>query len=110
NYVPHVFHQSCYNKAKVKICCHCGSKETPAVVQMTLKMDRAPLQLLRSVSKMSFPTMKKEKDSENEDSEEVIQYKMPNGKVISSHGLPLGLNNSVLQKVLNELEDKAPPK
>ncbi|CAB4055891.1 EHMT [Lepeophtheirus salmonis] len=109
-YAPHVFHKSCYNKAKrVEACCHCGSRDTPAVVQMTLKMDRAPIQLLRTVSKMSFANGKKGRPSDDVE-EDIITYKMANGKVISSQGLPLGLDNSILQKVLSELEDKHAPK
>uniref|UniRef100_A0A0K2U4S4 Uncharacterized protein n=1 Tax=Lepeophtheirus salmonis TaxID=72036 RepID=A0A0K2U4S4_LEPSM len=108
-YAPHVFHKSCYNKAKSRACCHCGSRDTPAVVQMTLKMDRAPIQLLRTVSKMSFANGKKGRPSDDVE-EDIITYKMANGKVISSQGLPLGLDNSILQKVLSELEDKHAPK
>ena len=36
----------------------------------------------------------------------IVTYNLPNGKVISSEGLPNGLADEELEKVVNALEDK----
>ena len=37
---------------------------------------------------------------------DAVTYKMPNGKIISSEGLPEGLTDESLEKVLEAVEDK----
>lgn len=38
--------------------------------------------------------------------EDVVTHKMSNGKIISSEGLPEGIDSSALESVLKSLEDK----
>jgi euchromatic histone-lysine N-methyltransferase len=111
---PHLFHKSCYANSGTKNdpnggkkCPHCHSTDRPLSVSLKLSMSRMPLSLLNSVSKMSFVKAKKTQMSDlilrrtN-----VVTYKMPNGKIISSEGLPEGLTDDTLEKVIEAVEDK----
>ena len=131
---PHLFHKKCYHassssvtpttppvvanggggaalppppapKAK-KMCPHCESTEQPLTVQLKLSMSHVPFHLLQSVSKMSFPknTLKKSDLILKRDNS--ITYKMGNGKIISSEGMPEGVNVQLLGDILEKLEDK----
>ena len=104
---PHLFHRHCYNQSEKKECPHCGSTEKPITIQLKLEMSRMPLKLLQSVSKMSFYKNKSKNASElifKKDN--LVAYKMSNGKVISSEGLPAGIEDHVLAKVIDAMEDK----
>lgn len=109
---PHFFHKSCFSKVEKSLqkCPHCHSPEQPLTVQLKLKMTKAPLKLLQVASKMSFPKPKAKTEGSKADQilerEGVVTYKMPNGKIISSEGLPQGIENSKLEEVLTALEDK----
>ena len=104
---PHLFHRSCYNKSETKMCPHCQSTEKPITIQLKLEMSRMPLKLLQSVSKMGFYKSKTKNASELIFKKETpVAYKMSNGKVISSEGLPAGIEDHVLQKVIDAMEDK----
>ena len=106
---PHLFHKNCYlskDQASRK-CPHCDSNEQPLLVQLRLSMSHAPLSLLQVSSKMTFPPKSKlEKTDLILSREDIITYKMPNGKIISSEGLPEGIESEALEKVLKALEDK----
>lgn len=105
---PHLFHKLCYTKDASKKCPHCHSADKPMSVSLKLSMSRMPLNLLQTVSKMSL--VKGKKTTKRSDSiltgNNVVTYKMPNGKIITSEGLPDGLTDSVLEKVIAAVEDK----
>ena len=104
---PHLFHRSCYNQSEKKMCPHCESTEKPITIQMKLEMSRMPLKLLQSVSKMGFYKSKSKNACELIfKKENPVAYKMSNGKVISSEGLPAGIEDHVLAKVIDAMEDK----
>ena len=76
-------------------------------VFLKLSMDRVPMNLLQTVSKMSFVKNKKTTMSDLIlDRKDVVTYKMPNGRIISSEGLPEGLADDSLQRVIAAVEDK----
>ena len=104
---PHLFHRMCYNQDGKNLCPHCESTDKPITIQLKLEMGRMPIKLLQSVSKMSFYKNKTKAASElifKKDN--VIEYKLSNGKVISSEGLPEGIEDQVLAKVIEAMEDK----
>ena len=104
---PHLFHKSCFNQSEKNTCPHCESTEKPITIQLKLEMARMPLKLLQSVSKMSFYKSKSKTASELIfKKENLVAYKMSNGKVISSEGLPEGIEDHVLAKVIEAMEDK----
>lgn len=114
---PHFFHKHCYLKqeASVRKCPHCEVMDEPLTVQLKLSMADVPVNLLQVVSKMGFPTLPKTakgkkanevKVSASKDTD-FISYKLANGKVISSEGLPEGIESEALEKILTTLEDKA---
>ncbi len=106
---PHLFHKSCFNSSQSKSCPHCHSTEKPLTVLLKLTMDRVPLSLLQTVSKMSFVKSKKTKMSDlilQGRNESTVEYKLPNGNTISSEGLPDGLTDENLEKVIAAVEDK----
>ena len=83
-----------YRDSKSKQCPHCKTDVKPIAVQLRLQMDRMPLALLTSVSKMSFPAKgKKSAASKHDEEPPKVSHKLPNGKVISSARLGL-LHNS----------------
>ena len=68
-----------------------------------------PLSLLQTVSKMSFPKNIDKKTSKADlilRKKDAVTYTLPNGKIISSEGLPDGLTDESLQKVIEAVEDK----
>ena len=92
---PHLFHRNCFIKDKEKQCPHCKCAEKPIAVQLKLQMSRIPINLLQSVSKMSFPTSSSKvrggkksdlivKSEEEEERRDAVSYKMPGGKIISA--------------------------
>jgi hypothetical protein len=105
---PHFFHKTCYLKREKeeRKCPHCDSNEQPLAVQLKLNMTKVPLSLLQVSSKMTFPKNKVKKSDLILKREDVVTYKMNNGKIISSEGLPEGIGNEALEKVLKALEDK----
>ena len=104
---PHLFHRTCYNQSEKKLCPHCESTDKPITIQLKLEMARMPLKLLQSVSKMSFYKNKTKTASElGLKKDNLIEYKMSSGKVISSKGLPEGIEDRVLAKVIEAMEDK----
>ena len=104
---PHLFHKQCYAKLEKKLCIHCLSPEKPLTVSLKLSMARMPVSLLQSVGKMSFIKNKKAKMTDLIlHRTDAVTYKMPNGKIISSEGLPEGLTDESLEKVLEAVEDK----
>ena len=103
---PHLFHKHCY-EANGSICPHCQSSDKPMTVFLKLSMDRVPMNLLQTMSKMSFVKNKKTTMSDLIlDRKDVVTYKMPNGRIISSEGLPEGLADDSLQRVIAAVEDK----
>ena len=104
---PHLFHRSCYTQSEKSLCPHCESTEKPITIQLKLEMSRMPIKLLQSVSKMGFNKNKSKNASELVfKKDNLVAYKMSNGKVISSEGLPAGIEDSVLAKVIEAMEDK----
>ena len=70
-----------------------------------------PLSLLQTVSKMSFVKNNNKKNSPSKADlilrkKDAVTYTLPNGKIISSEGLPEGLTDESLQKVIEAVEDK----
>jgi len=104
---PHLFHRKCFVRdSKSKQCPHCKTDVKPIAVQLRLQMDRMPLALLTSVSKMSFPAKgKKSAASKHDEEPPKVSHKLPNGKVISSARLPEGMSDASLAKVIEALED-----
>lgn len=103
---PHLFHRNCFLQNKRKQCPHCDCLEKPIAVQLSLEMNRMPLTLLQSVSKITFPKNKARKSDLILKSEAAVTYKMPDGKIISSECLPSGVGDEALLKVIEALEDK----
>ncbi len=107
---PHFFHKQCYlsQPKSERSCFHCKSTEQPLAVQLKMNMSHVPLELLQMTSKMTFPPKSKTKKSDLilKRGEDTLTYKMANGKIISSEGLPEGISNDVLEKVLVAVEDK----
>ena len=70
-----------------------------------------PLTLLSSYAKMSFaprPSSSKFGGKMNPSNmgRKIVTYTLPSGTVISSEGLPQGLDDDELAKVIEALEDK----
>ncbi len=113
---PHFFHKSCFLQsapvtaegggvAKRK-CPHCKSMDHPLTVQLKLSMGAAPLNLLQMSSRITFPKSKVSKsDLILKGEPPAVTYKLPNGSIISSEGLPEGIENAALEKVISVLED-----
>ena len=98
---PHLFHKHCFDKNG---CPHCQCADKPMTVVLKLSMDRVPLSLLQTVSKMSFIKNKKTTMSDLIlDRKDVVTYKMPNGIIISSEGLPEGLADDSLERVIGKV-------
>ena len=111
---PHMFHKGCFlRSAPVTVggiakrkCPHCTSMDHPLTVQLRLTMCAAPLNLLQTSSRMSFPKNRvKKSDLILASGEDVVTYKLANGTIISSEGLPQGIENECLEKVLSVLDD-----
>ena len=103
---PHLFHKQCF-ATNGKTCPHCNSSEKPLTVLLKLSMDRVPISLLQTVSKISFVKNKKTKMSDLIlRRTDVVTYKLPNGNIISSDGLPEGLTDESLEAVIAAVEDK----
>lgn len=104
---PHMFHKQCYAN-NGKVCPHCNSGDKPLTVLLKLSMDRVPMSLLQTVSKMSFVKNKKTKMSDLilQRRSDAATYKLPNGQTISNEGLPDGLTDESLEKVIAAVEDK----
>ena len=102
---PHLFHKQCFESQG---CPHCQSSDKPMTVLLKLSMDRVPMNLLQTVSKMSFVKNKKPPTSDLilDRKDNVVTYKMPNGRIISSEGLPTGLADDSLERVIAAVEDK----
>lgn len=107
---PHFFHKKCYLSltGDKRRCPHCHATDQPLTVQLKLSMERVPLHLLQSVSKMTFPRNKVKKSDLilQTKREDLVTYKMANGKIISSEGMPEGIENSVLEKIVSAVDDK----
>ncbi len=113
---PHLFHKHCYLRQdkSVRRCPHCHSTEQPLVVQLKLEMARVPLELLQVSSKMSFPQPRSQDLKAKSKTDKIlaredraaVTYKLPDGKVISSEGLPEGISNEALEKVIEAVRDK----
>ena len=107
--LPHLFHRNCFMASKTKQCPHCKCTEKPITVQLRLQMDRMPVSLLNSVSKMTLGAGKKAAkavaDSKAAEPSRV-SFNVPGGKVISSARLPEGVGDEALAKVIEALEDK----
>lgn len=86
-------------------CPHCEATDYPLAVQLKLNMDSVPLSLLQTTSKMTFPRNRTKKSDLILKRENVVTYKMANSKIISSKGLPQGVENAALEKILAVLED-----
>ena len=114
---PHFFHKHCYLKQDPlsRKCPCCGSSDEPLTVKLKLSMANVPVNLLQVVSKMGFPSLPKtakgkkpnEAKAVSEKETDFVSYKLASGKVISSEGLPEGIEVETLQKILATLEDKA---
>ena len=72
-----------------------------------------PLTMLTSYAKMTFAPRPDQMKTKNGGSKlgpelkrKIVTYTLPNGQVISSEGLPNGLADEELEKVVNALEDK----
>ena len=102
---PHLFHRNCFIKDAKKQCPHCKCSEKPIAVQLKLSMNRMPVSLLQSVSKMSFPKNRSKKSDFVLKGDAAVTYKMPDGKIISSDRLPEGVSDETLSKVIEALED-----
>jgi len=108
---PHFFQKSLYYKQEKghRRCPHCGSKAQPLTVQLKVQMPNMPVQLLQSVSKMSFSVKKSVTEIKKivvKSGQALVEYKLPGGKVISSEGMPDGIAKDVLAKLLEQLQDK----
>jgi len=114
--VPHMFHRSCYQMTSKenRKCPHCSSRKLPLAVQLKVSMTKTPLRLLNHTAKMtrtqgeSVQTNPSEKQVQLWETgkirEKLVRYTMPNGKVISSEGLPEGLEDDTLNEMLKCLE------
>ena len=83
------------------------------IFQLKAAAKRMPLSMLSTYAKMSLspcpPSLHKFSGNRNSSSEprrKLVSYTLPNGKVISSDGLPDGLADEELEKVIAALEDK----
>jgi hypothetical protein len=105
---PHLFHKQCYLKTPTpRKCPHCDTTEAPLAIQLKLSMGNVPLHLLPTVSKMSFAkSVAKKSDLSSHHRRDLVSYTMPNGKVISSEGLPEGMGEEAIEKILAALDDK----
>ena len=126
---PHFFHKKCFHSSgspaaihngaaaagalsslppasKKKMCPHCESTEQPLTVQLKLSMSHVPFHLLQSTSKMTFPKNLLKKSDLILKRDNSITHKMANGKIISSEGMPEGVDIQVLGDILEKLEDK----
>lgn len=124
---PHFFHKKCFHSSgsnsgpaalsavgvlqsppsnNKKMCPHCESTDQPLTVQLKLTTNHVPVQLLQSVSKMTFPKSNLKKSDLILKHDKSINYKMANGKIISSEGMPEGIEAKVLGNILEKLEDK----
>lgn len=110
NVGPHMFHRSCYQMKNKddRMCPHCGSRRTPLAVQLKITMTRAPLKFLQYTSKMTVnkPPEKPERWEADKLREKMVHYKLPNGRVISSEGLPRGLEPSKLEDIIRNFDGK----
>lgn len=102
---PHLFHIACYNLDIDKRCPHCNSLEKPLQVQLKLSMAKMPMTLLNSYSKITFP-YKVDNAKAKVKKQPCLTYTLPDGRVISSEGLPTGLGDDDLKKIIDALEDK----
>ena len=112
---PHMFHKACF-AANGKVCPHCSNADKPLTVLLKLSMDRVPLSLLATVSKMSMVKQEDMRKTKMADlyktsdlilrRTDVVTYKLPNGNIISSEGLPEGLTDESLEAVIAAVEDK----
>lgn len=82
--------------------------DQPLTVQLKLSMERVPLHLLQTVSKMSVPKNRTKKSDLilQKAGVDVVTYKMANGKIISSEGMPQGIDNAAMQKIIEAVDDK----
>ena len=109
---PHLFHRHCYQARPrdERACPHCGSKRSPMAVQLKMSMSRTPLRLLNYTAKM---TATKDKELEavldraTESREKIVNYTLPSGKVISSDGVPTGLEQNRLEEVIKNFNTKS---
>ena len=110
---PHLFCKECFMRsapvtvggvAKRK-CPHCMSMDQPLPMNLKVTMSAAPLNLLQTSSRMGFPKNRVKKSDLILKGEDVITYKLANGTIISSEGLPEGIENESLEKVLSVLDD-----
>ena len=105
----HLFHKECFNNipAPSRRCPHCEIAEKPMLVSLNLSMSRMPVHLLQTKSKMTFTKAKKPAASDLIlTRKDIVTYKLPNGQVISSEGLPDGLTDERLEKVITAVEDR----
>ncbi len=111
---PHLFHKHCYLKQEksCRKCPHCHSSEQPLIVQLKLHMAKVPLELLQVTSKMTFPQKSSQANKAKSKTDEIlarenaITYKLPDGKIISSEGMPEGISNKALENIVQALQDK----
>ena len=79
-------------------------------VQLKMSMSRTPLRLLNYTAKM---TATKDKELEavldraTESREKIVNYTLPSGKVISSDGVPTGLEQNRLEEVIKNFNTKS---
>jgi euchromatic histone-lysine N-methyltransferase len=116
---PHLFHRGCYNQKPKdeRACPHCGTRRTPLAVQLKMGLGQTQLKFLHFTSKMTMPTkpagMNKEElprwDS-GKKRERQVQYKLPNGKILSADILPDGLEAEKLEEVIKGFENKSTAK
>ena len=112
---PHLFHRSCFTlKSKEeRMCPHCGSRKIPMAVQLKMSMSKTPLRLLSYTAKMTA-LKPREPSSElwqtDKLREDVLNYTLPNGKVISAEGLPKGLDSTKLEDLLKTFNSKTSAK
>jgi len=108
---PHFFQKAFFYRLEKgqRRCPHCEAKEPPLTVQLKVHMTKMPIQLLQSVSKMSFSVKKANlevKPLARKLGENLSEYKLPNGKVISAENLPEGITKDVMEKLVDQLQDK----
>ena len=110
---PHLFHRHCYqSKAREtgRVCPHCGSKRSPLAVQLKMTMSRTPLRLLNYTAKMTATKDKelmKMLEARTESRENIVNYTLPSGKVISADGVPKGLEQNRLDEVIKNFNSKS---
>ena len=79
-------------------------------VQLKMSMSRTPLRLLNYTAKM---TASKDKelttvlDTTSQSRENLVNYTLPSGKVISSDGIPKGLEHTTLEEVIKNFNTKS---